>query len=351
MKLGNRKAALRTLAATLVSGFAFAFASFAVPAAHAADHFVLISHAPDSDSWWNTIKNAIKQADEDFNVQTDYRNPSNGDLSDMARLIEQAAARNYDGVITTIADYDVLKSAIKKVTDKHIPLVTINSGTEKQSKELGAIMHIGQPEYTAGKAAGEMAKAAGVKSFLCVNHYATNPASFERCRGFAEALGVDFKSSTLDAGQDPTGIQTKVSAYLRNHPDTGGVLALGPTSAAPTIKALQQMGLAGKIWFATFDFSDEIAKGIKDGTIQFAIDQQPYLQGYIPVAVLALVKKDHTTDPAKIEAALKDNPKFQKRLSDYGLKPVYDPTTIRSGPGFITKENVDKVIKFAGQYR
>jgi simple sugar transport system substrate-binding protein len=79
-------------------------------------HFVLISHAPDSDSWWNTIKNAIKQADEDFNVETDYRNPPNGDIADMSRLIEQAAARNYDGVIVTIADFDVLKSSIGKVT-------------------------------------------------------------------------------------------------------------------------------------------------------------------------------------------------------------------------------------------
>jgi simple sugar transport system substrate-binding protein len=269
----------------------------------------------------------------------------------MARLIEQAAARNYDGVIVTIADYDVLKGSIGKVTEKHIPLVTINSGTEQQSADLGAIMHIGQPEYAAGKAAGEKAKAAGVKSFLCVNHYATNPASFERCRGFADALGVDFKTSTLDAGTDPTGIQSKVSAYLRNHPDTGGVLALGPLSAAPTIKALQQMGLAGKLWFATFDFDDDIAKAIKDGTIKFAIDQQPYLQGYIAVAVLAIAKHDHTTDPVKIRQALQANPKFQARLSTYGLAPSYGPRNIGSGPGFITKENIDKVIKYAGQYR
>ena len=348
MRLCNGKATLRILVAALALTAGLA----ATTAARAADaHFVLISHAPDSDSWWNTIKNAIKQADEDFNVETDYRNPPNGDIADMARLIEQAAARNYDGVIVTIADYDVLKSAISKVTEKHIPLVTINSGTEQQSADLGAIMHIGQPEYTAGKAAGEKAKAAGVKSFLCVNHYATNPASFERCRGFAEALGVDFKSSTLDAGTDPTGIQSKVSAYLRNHPDTGGVLALGPLSAAPTIKALQQMGLAGKIWFATFDFDDDIAKAIKDGTIQFAIDQQPYLQGYIAVAVLAIVKHDHTTDPVKIRQILQANPKFQARLSTYGLAPSYGPRNIGSGPGFITKENVDKVIQYAGQYR
>jgi simple sugar transport system substrate-binding protein len=352
MRLCTRKAARRTFAAAITSALALAFGSFAAPAAQAADaKFVLISHAPDSDSWWNTIKNAIKQADEDFDVHTDYRNPPNGDLSDMARLIEQAAAHNYDGVATTIADFDVLKSAIKKVTDKKIPLVTINSGSLEQSKQLGAIMHIGQPEYVAGHAAGEKAKAAGIKSFLCVNHYATNPASFERCRGFAEALGVDFKSSTLDAGQDPNGVKSKVEAYLRNHPDTQAVLALGPLSADPTIQALKGMGLAGKVWFATFDFDNDIAKAIKDGTIQFAIDQQPYLQGYLAVAVLAIAKKDHTTDPLKIEKALQSNPKFKARLETYGLQPVYQPDTILSGPGFITKANVDKVVKYAGQYR
>jgi simple sugar transport system substrate-binding protein len=350
MRLCNGRAALRVLAAAAALCGAAALSS---QAAHAAPdaHFVLISHAPDSDSWWNTIKNAIKQADEDFNVQTDYRNPPNGDIADMSRLIEQAAARNYDGVIVTIADFDVLKGSIGKVTAKHIPLITINSGTEEQSAQLGAIMHVGQPEYTAGKAAGEKAKAAGIKSFLCVNHYATNPASFERCRGFAEAIGVDFKSSTLDAGQDPTTVQSKVSAYLRNHPDTQAVLALGPLSADPTIKALQQMGVAGKMWFATFDFDNDIAKAIQDGTIQFAIDQQPYLQGYIPVAVLAIVKKDHTTDPSKIRQILEANPKFKARLSTYGLAPSYGPRNIGSGPGFITKANVDKVLKYAGQFR
>ena len=106
MRLCNGKATLRILVAALALTAGLA----ATTAARAADaHFVLISHAPDSDSWWNTIKNAIKQADEDFNVETDYRNPPNGDIADMARLIEQAAARNYDGVIVTIADYDVLK--------------------------------------------------------------------------------------------------------------------------------------------------------------------------------------------------------------------------------------------------
>lgn len=347
MKLCSGKAAVRALAVALAVA-----AGVAAPAARAADaRFVLISHAPDSDSWWNTIKNAIKQADEDFNVTTDYRNPPNGDIADMARLVEQSAARDYDGVITTIADFDVLKNSIGKVTAKKIPLVTINSGTEEQSAQLGALMHVGQPEYVAGHAAGEKAKAAGVKSFVCVNHLATNTVSFDRCRGFADAIGADYKTSTIDSGQDPTEIQSKVSAYLRRNPGTQAVLTLGPVPAAATLKALQQMGLAGKVYFATFDFSDDIAKAIQAGTIQFAIDQQPYLQGYIPVAVLAIVRKDKTTDPVKIRQILEANPKFQARLATYGLQPSYGPKNIRSGPGFITKANLDKVLKYAGQYR
>ena len=342
MTFSCKRSLLRILALT---------ALLAIGTAHAAGRYVLISHAPDSDSWWNTIKNSIKQAGEDYSVTVDYRNPPSGDLADMARLIEQAAAAGYDGVIVTIADFNVLQGAIGKVTAKKIPLITINSGTPEQSEKLGAIMHVGQPEYAAGKGAGERAKAAGVKSFLCVNHYATNPASFERCRGFAEAIGTDYKKSTLDSGDDPTTIESKVAAYLRQNPGTNGILTLGPTSASPTIKALEKSGQAGKLWMATFDLSDDISKGIKSGTVKFAIDQQPYLQGYIPVAVLATMKEMKTTDLKKVADAVKANPKTKKRFDEYGLVPNYGPRHISSGPGFVTKDNIAKVEKFAGQYR
>jgi simple sugar transport system substrate-binding protein len=334
----------------IAAAASLALCAGALPA-QAAGHYVFISHAPDSDSWWNTIKNALKDASKDFDVQVDYRNPPNGDLADMARLIEQAAAQNPDGVVTTIADFQVLQGAIKKITDKKIPLITVNSGTNEQSEKLGALMHVGQPEYEAGKGAGERAKAAGVKSFVCVNHYATNPASFERCKGFAEAIGADFKSSTIDTGIDPAAVESKTAAYLRQRPGTQAVLALGPDSAAPALKAVEKAGLAGKIFFATFDLSDEISRGIKAGTINFAIDQQPYLQGYIPIGVMAEMKLLKTTDLKKGVEALKANPKYQERLKEYGLEPVYGARHIGSGPGFVTKDNIAKVEKYAGQYR
>lgn len=289
----------------------------------AGEKFVLISHAPDSDSWWNTVKNAVKVAADQMDVTVDYRNPPTGDLADMARIVEQASASNPDGIIVTIADFNVLEGPITDAVDKGIPVITINSGTQEQSEKLGALMHVGQPEYDAGFFAGKRAAAAGVKKFLCVNHYITNPASVERCRGFADSLGVELGNQMIDSGQDPGEIQNKVAAYLKSHPDTNGILTLGPTSAHPTLAALRANGMAGEIFFGTFDLSGEIAEGIKSGDIAFGIDQQPYLQGYMPVIILT-------------------------NLSRYGVLP---PGHMNSGPGFVTKETIGLVEKYAGEFR
>ena len=289
----------------------------------AGEKFVLVSHAPDSDSWWNTIKNAIKVAGEQMDVKVDYRNPPTGDLADMARIVEQASAADPNGIIVTIADFDVLEGPITDAVDKGIPVITINSGTKKQSEQLGALMHVGQPEYDAGFGAGKKAKAARVEQFLCVNHYITNPASVERCQGYADALGVKLGAQMIDSGQDPAEIKNKVMAYLNGNPKANGILTLGPTSAHPTLAALKELGLEGEVHFATFDISDEIAGAVKDGVIAFAIDQQPYLQGYMPVVILT-------------------------NLARYGVLPSGH---MNSGPGFVTKANIALVEKYAGEYR
>jgi simple sugar transport system substrate-binding protein len=300
-----------------------AVATTSLPASAEGERFVLVSHAPDSDSWWNTIKNAIAVAGEQMGVTVEYRNPPTGDLADMARIVEQATASSPNGIISTIADFDVLSGPLSNAVAQGIPVITINSGTEEQSKEIGALMHVGQPELAAGKGAGEKAKAAGVTKFLCVNHYITNPASVERCQGYADALGVELGNQMIDAGQDPAEIKSKVMAHLQANPDTNGVLALGPTSAHPTIAALDESGKAGEIHFGTFDLSTEIADAIKSDVIAFAIDQQPYLQGYLPVVILT-------------------------NLARYGVVPG---NSINSGPGFVTKDNIELVEKYAGEYR
>ena len=287
------------------------------------ERFVVVTHAPDSDPWWNVVKNAVKEASERMDVNVSYQNPTSGDLADMARIVEQSIASNPDGIIVTIADFDVLKPTLLKARKKGIPVITINSGTEQQSEKLGALMHVGQPEYQAGYAAGQRAASQGVKSFVCVNHYITNPASVERCRGYADAIGADLNKSMLDASQDPARIEAKVQSYLRRNHKIDGILTLGPTSAAPTLRVINKMRLGGKIHFATFDLSDEIAQSIESGIIAFALDQQPYLQGFLSVTGMTLYVR-------------------------YGLNPS---NNIHTGPAFITQENLSSVKQLSGKVR
>ena len=154
----------------LLLASAVAVASLTGTQAHADEQrYVLVSHAPDSDSWWNTIKNGIALAGEQMGVEVEYRNPPTGDLADMARIIEQATASGPDGIITTLADYDVLSGPIMAAVDSGVDVIIMNSGTPAQAREVGALMYVGQPEYDAGFAAGQRAAGDGVSSFLCVN--------------------------------------------------------------------------------------------------------------------------------------------------------------------------------------
>lgn len=287
------------------------------------ERYVLVSHAPDSDSWWNTIKNGIALAGEQMGVEVEYRNPPTGDIADMARIIEQAAASNPNGIITTLADFDVLSGPIKAATDQGINVIIMNSGTPEQTREVGALMFVGQPEYDAGFAAGLRAKGDGVGSFVCVNHAIEVVVVQDRCRGFAEAIGVDFGETMIDVGKDPAEIKNRVMAYLTANPDTDAVLTLGPVSADPTILALDELGLSGDMYFGTFDLGTEIVKAIKSGTINWGIDQQPFLQAYLPVVVLT-------------------------NYDRYGVLPG---NNINSGPGFVTADALELVEKYAGEYR
>jgi simple sugar transport system substrate-binding protein len=298
-------------------------AAMPMMAAAEGEKYVMISHAPDSDAWWNTIKNGLAVAAEQMDVEVDYRNPPTGDLADMARIIEQVAATGPNGIITTLADYDALSGPIRSAVDQGINVIIMNSGTAEQVRDLGALMFVGQPEYDAGLAAGQRAKGDGIESFVCVNHAISNTVVGERCRGFADGLGVELGNQMIDSGQDPAEVKNRVQAYLTANPETDAVLTLGPTSADPTVLALNEMGLAGEIYFGTFDLGEEIIKGIKDGVINWGIDQQPFLQAYLPVV-------------------------FLTNYDRYGVLPG---NNVNSGPGFVTKDNIGKVEELAGEFR
>lgn len=312
--------------------------------------YVFISYVFDVDLWWNMIKNLLKQVGEDFNVIVDYCNLFDGDLVGMVCLIEQFVVCGYDGVVFIIVDINVLVKLVVLVKVKGILIVIVNFGMVEQSKQIGVIMYIGQFEYEVGKGVGERVKVVGIKSFVCVNYYVMNVVLFECCCGFVDVLGVDVKKMMIDFGQDLIVVESKVIVYLCINLGMQVILVLGFNVVELMIKVLEKMNLVGKMYFGIFDFFKDIVVVIKKGMINFVIDQQFYLQGYMGIVVLVIVYQDKMQDLQVIIVKFKVNLKFQVCLNEYGLVLVYMVVGVSFGLGFVMKENIEKVEKYVGQY-
>lgn len=311
-----------------------------------------VSHAPDSDTWWNTVRNAIGHAATDFGVEVEYLNPPDGSIAGMARLLDGLSPPKYAGVISTIADFAVLAEPLRGVVKRKLPLITVNSGSEAQSEQVGALVHIGQPEFVAGKeAARELAKK-GATSFICFNHYPSNPASMQRCEGFKEGLGKKGRMVVVNLEGSASENQAIAAEALRQNSGIDAILTLGPTSAHPVLAAMPANGKRSPA-MVTFDVSQEIVAGIRSGSVAFAIDQQPYLQGYLSVGLLVQsLRMPGTTSDKLLKMSVFSTPKLHVRVARYGLSLKYSKTRhIHSGPGFVSRVNVDKVERFSGQYR
>ena len=280
-------------------------------------HIIVVTHGQVSDSFWLVVKNGVDQAAKDTGAQVDYRAPEKFDMVAMAQLIDAAVASKPDGLVVSIPDADALGKPIQAAVKAGIPVISMNSGSDV-SKKLGCLMHVGQEEYDAGKGAGERMKAEGVKKAVCLNQEVGNVALDLRAKGFKDGLGGEVE--VLPVSMDFTQSRNAVSGYLQKNPDIEGILALGPTGAEPALQALQQSGKAGKIKFGTFDLSPTVLQAIGKGEMEFAIDQQQFLQGYLPVVFLDSYVK-------------------------YGL--LIATNAVPTGPGFVTSANAQQVIELS----
>jgi simple sugar transport system substrate-binding protein len=283
----------------------------------------VVTHGQATDPFWSVVKNGVDAAAKDMGVSVNYSAPETFDMPKMAQLIDAAVAKKPDGLIVSLPDETALGSHIQAATDAGIPVITINSGSDVFSK-YGAVAHIGQTEYEAGLGAGRRMAEAGVTKAICINQEVGNVALDLRCNGFKDGLGADkFKEVIAVNLADPTGAQQAVSATLSADPTIDGILTLGPTGSAPALKALQDLGKVGQIKLATFDLSKEVLEAIRDGNMLFAIDQQQFLQGYMPVVILTNFKL-------------------------YGLMPG-GGGVILTGPGFVTKDTAAQVIDLSAK--
>lgn len=297
-----------------------AVASFGVASAQESDdlRFIVVTHGQASDPFWSVVQKGVEQAGNDMGVTAEYQAPTTYDMVEMSQLIDAAVAAQPDGLVVSIPDGDALTPAIQGALDAGVPVISINSGYET-SKELGLLTHVGQTEYDAGLGGGQRMGAEGVTTAICLIHEAGNAGLEDRCRGFEDGLGESggtVEQLVVDLN-NPTEAQQRIDAALTSNPDIDGIMALGPAGAAPALMALESAGVTDAVKLATFDLSPEVLQGIQDGTVLFAIDQQQYEQGYLPIVLLSLYARNGNTVAQDI---------------------------IMTGPGFVDASNVDLVI-------
>jgi len=277
--------------------------------------YAVVTHAGPGDAFWDRVKSGAEKAGTDYAVKVTYS--SDSDPAKQSQLIDNAVAQKVDGIVVSMANPDGLKSSIEKAVAAGIPVVTINSGIE-QSAAFGAITHVGQSETVAGAAVGDRLSKAGLKNVLCVIQEAGNIGLEQRCSSATKTFTGTMTNLQVD-GTNDSDVKATIKAKLQADPSIDGVLTLGGQYAIDAVGAVSESGSAAKV--GTFDLSTDVVKDVEDGKILFAVDQQPYVQGFLGITALYLDSINGNIIG--------------------GGQPVY------SGPAFVTKDNAAQVAKFA----
>jgi simple sugar transport system substrate-binding protein len=283
---------------------------------------VMVSHGQTSDPFWSVVANGAGDAAREMGVRLEYQAPSSFDMVQMSQLIDAAVASRPSALAISVPDPDALAASVKAAIAAGIPAVSVNSG-DQAWKRLGLLGHIGQTEYEAGVAAGQRLAAGGAKRVLCVNHEVGNVSLDARCRGLQDGLarqGATMQVLGVSLA-DPEDAAQRIRGALGRDARIDGMLMLGPGSAAPALAALRETDRMGRFAVGTFDLTPEVLAAVRDGQMLFAIDQQPYLQGYLAVVLLT---------------------KYLETKTMPGGGQI-----IRTGPSFVTKENATDVIALA----
>jgi len=280
--------------------------------------YAVITHSSAGDAFWDRVKSGAERAGADYGVTVTYA--SDPDPAKQSLLIDNAVAQKVDGIVVSMANPDGLKASLAKAKNAGIPFVTINSGLE-QSQEFGAITHIGQSETIAGQSVGLKLADAGWKNALCIIHEAGNVGLEQRCAAVADKLGATggkVQNVQVNANDDAQ-VKATIKARLQGDPTIDGVLTLGAQYGLDAVGAVEESGSAAHV--ATFDLTADVVSAISAGQIVFAVDQQPYLQGYLGVTTLY--------------------------LKDINGNDVGGGQAVYSGPAYVTADNADQVLEYA----
>ena len=275
--------------------------------------FAMITHETPGDTFWDRIKSGANQAAKDTGSTLKYS--ADPDATKQATLIQNAIDSKVDGIATTLVTPDALIPTVKKAVAAGIPVDSFNSGLGFY-KQAGALTHFSSDEFLAGQQAGEKVQAAGGTKVLCVIQQAGSVALEDRCKGVKDKF-PNTQNIQVN-GADDSAVTSALQAKLSQDKDIDWVITLGAAQALDTIKAIPAAGSKAKV--GTFDLNNDAAQAVQDGKLQFCIDQQPYLQGYLSITQLYLYKKNGNIMG--------------------GGGPVL------TGPSFVDKTNVAAVLPF-----
>jgi simple sugar transport system substrate-binding protein len=278
---------------------------------------VVITQGPASSPFWAIVRNGVEAAARQMDVLVTYRAPDVYSLERMKALVDQAIATKPDGLVVSLPEPGI-GTEVRRAVKAGIPVVTINSGSDI-SHGLGVLAHVGQPERRAGLVAGQRLARAGVRRALCVNQQVGNIGLDARCAGLEEAMRAAGGESTVLGvdDQSPTTPKRIAAAVARDRID--GMLTLNATTGLEAVRAVRRDG--GRVKIGTFDLGPDVLRAVREGKLRFAVDQQAYLQGYLPVALLT-------------------------QRARYGLFPD-EGGVIATGPHFVTRRNAEQAIELS----
>ncbi|MFE9304160.1 sugar ABC transporter substrate-binding protein [Streptomyces sp. NPDC006856] len=246
--------------------------------------FAMVTHSGDGDTFWDIVQKGAEQAALKDNINFIYSH--NDEANQQAQLVQTAIDKKVDGLIVSLAKPDAMKAVVVKAVKAGIPVVTVNSGSA-ESKEFGALTHIGQDETIAGEAVGDELNTRDRKKALCVLHEQGNVGHEQRCAGAKKTFDGTMQNLYVDGTNMPD-VTASIEAKLQSDRSIDAVVTLGAPFADAAVQAKQTAGSKAEI--DTFDLNAKVATGLQTDKLGFAVDQQPYLQGYEAVDLLWLYR-------------------------------------------------------------
>ena len=278
----------------------------------------LVTHQSPGDTFWDIVRKGAQAAAAKDNVKLVYSADPNA--GNQANLVQNAIDQKVDGIAITLAKPDAMKDVVGKAKAAGIPVVGLNSGLSDW-KRLGLMEFFGQDESVTGEAFGKRLNELGAKKAVCVVQEQGNVGLTQRCDGVKKTFEGTTEVLNVN-GTDMPSVKSTITAKLKQDTAIDYVVALGAPYALTAVQSVGDAGSKAKV--ATFDLNKQLTSAISKGDIEFAVDQQPYLQGYLAVDSLWLYKNNGN-------------------YSGGGEQPVL------TGPAFVDKSNVETIAKFAAK--